>query len=74
MSSDLTRLNKAEGPQGPDDPDYSPEYQDAYQRLWWEASAVRDRYKAALREIAEADAKTPVMTLNHIAERALSGL
>lgn len=32
------------------DSDYSPEYQDAYQRLWHEAAADRDRYKNAIKE------------------------
>lgn len=61
------------------DPDYSPKYQDEYQRLWHQAAAdlaraaaERDAFKAALVEIAQADAKTPVLALNRIAESALT--
>jgi hypothetical protein len=36
-----------------------------------DAIAEANRCRKALREIAEADAKTPVLTLNRIAERAL---
>ena len=35
------------------DPDYSPAYQDEYQRLWHEAAAGRDRLREALEKIAE---------------------
>jgi hypothetical protein len=36
--------------------------------------ADRDAALDALRQIAEADAKTPVMTLNRIAERAIAAI
>lgn len=36
-----------------EDSDYSPEYQDEYQRLWHETARRRDELTTALREIAE---------------------
>lgn len=33
------------------DRDYSPAYQDEYQRLWHEAARDRDRYERALRRL-----------------------
>jgi len=33
------------------DDEYSPEYQDEYRRLWHEAAAERDRYRAALERV-----------------------
>jgi hypothetical protein len=49
-----------------DDPDYSPEYQDEYQRLWHEAAAERDRLAA---RVAEAELKWPA-SVKHFRRRA----
>ena len=54
------------------DADYSPEFQDEYQRLWHEVAAERDRLRAALKEILDTPANATVLNVQFIAREALN--
>jgi hypothetical protein len=55
------------------DPDYSPDYQDEYQRLWHEARAEVAHLEQGLRQIAEYGGALPDSRIQEIARSLLDG-